>query len=33
MKKFNVPTRDEVGHINQAIFDKLNKALGFVPNL
>ncbi len=33
MKKFNVPTREEVGTTNQAIFDKLNKALGFVPNL
>ncbi|MCF8254590.1 MAG: carboxymuconolactone decarboxylase family protein [Bacteroidia bacterium] len=33
MKKFNVPTREEVGSINQEIFDKLNKALGFVPNL
>lgn len=33
MKMFNVPTREEVGATNQAIFDKLNKALGFVPNL
>lgn len=33
MTKFNVPTREEVGTTNQAIFDKLNKALGFVPNL
>lgn len=33
MKTFNVPTREEVGATNQAIFDKLNKALGFVPNL
>lgn len=33
MKMFNVPTREEVGTTNQAIFDKLNKALGFVPNL
>jgi AhpD family alkylhydroperoxidase len=33
MKKFNVPTREEVGTINQGIFDQLNKALGFVPNL
>ncbi len=33
MKKFNVPTREEVSATNQAIFDKLNKALGFVPNL
>ncbi len=33
MKTFNVPTRNEVGSTNQAIFDNLNKALGFVPNL
>lgn len=33
MKKITVPTRDEVAPANQAIFDNLNKALGFVPNL
>jgi len=33
MKKFTVPTRDEVAPANQAIFDNLQKALGFVPNL
>jgi uncharacterized peroxidase-related enzyme len=33
MKKFTVPTRDEVAPANQAIFDNLNEALGFVPNL
>ena len=33
MKKFTVPTREEVAPANQAIFDNLNKALGFVPNL
>lgn len=33
MKKFTVPTREEVAPANQAIFDSLNKALGFVPNL
>ena len=33
MKTFNVPTREEVGTTNQAIFDKLKNALGFVPNL
>jgi uncharacterized peroxidase-related enzyme len=33
MKKFTVPTRDEVAPANQAIFDTLTKALGFVPNL
>lgn len=30
---FKVPTRNEVAPINQEIFDSLNKALGFVPNL
>jgi uncharacterized peroxidase-related enzyme len=30
---FTVPTRDEVNPANQAIFDNLQKALGFVPNL
>lgn len=33
MKNFNVPTREEVSANNQAIFDDLNKGLGFVPNL
>ena len=33
MKQFRVPTRDEVAATNQAIFDNLQKALGFVPNL
>ena len=33
MQNFNVPTRAEVSENNQAIFDNLNKALGFVPNL
>ena len=33
MSKFNVPTRDEVSANNQAIFDNLQKGLGFVPNL
>ncbi|WP_106794073.1 carboxymuconolactone decarboxylase family protein [Aquimarina sp. Aq78] len=33
MSTFNVPTREEVNANNQAIFDNLNKALGFVPNL
>lgn len=33
MKNFTVPTRDEVSENNQAIFDNLNKGLGFVPNL
>ena len=33
MKNFNVPTREEVSTNNQAIFDKLKSAIGFVPNL
>ncbi|MDO5978707.1 carboxymuconolactone decarboxylase family protein [Flavivirga spongiicola] len=33
MSTFNVPTREDVSENNQAIFDNLNKALGFVPNL
>ncbi|SDH36005.1 hypothetical protein ACRQ5D_32765 [Mucilaginibacter sp. P25] len=30
---FNVPGRNEVSAANQAIFDTLIKAIGFVPNL
>lgn len=33
MKNFAIPTREEVSENNQAIFDKLNKGLGMVPNL
>ena len=33
MKIFAVPTRDQVSSDNQAIFDNLKSALGFVPNL
>ncbi|WP_421796774.1 carboxymuconolactone decarboxylase family protein [Haliscomenobacter sp.] len=33
MTHFNVPTRDQVSANNQAIFDNLQKNLGFVPNL
>lgn len=33
MRTFNVPTREQVSDNNQAIFDKLKGALGFVPNL
>lgn len=33
MKQFTVPTRGEVAATNQTIFDNLQKALGFVPNL
>jgi uncharacterized peroxidase-related enzyme len=30
---FSVPTKNEVNETNQGIFDNLNKAPGFVPNL
>lgn len=33
MSTFNVPKRDDVSPANQAVFDNLEKALGFVPNL
>lgn len=33
MQKFTVPSREEVSESNQAIFDSLQKGLGFVPNL
>ena len=33
MSKFQVPTKAEVSPNNQAIFDTLQKSLGFVPNL
>lgn len=33
MATFNVPTREQVSANNQAIFDQLEKAVGFVPNL
>ncbi|MCB0518443.1 MAG: carboxymuconolactone decarboxylase family protein [Lewinellaceae bacterium] len=33
MTHFTVPTRNEVSANNQAIFDNLQKGLGFVPNL
>jgi uncharacterized peroxidase-related enzyme len=33
MTAFSVPTRDDVTPENQALFDNLKKALGFVPNL
>ncbi|GAA4305793.1 carboxymuconolactone decarboxylase family protein [Compostibacter hankyongensis] len=33
MKNFPVPQRDQVSPSNQAIFDNLNKMVGFVPNL
>ncbi|MEP6713125.1 MAG: hypothetical protein ABJA37_11940 [Ferruginibacter sp.] len=33
MKSFTVPTMEQVTPANHAIFDSLNKALGFVPNL
>ena len=31
--QFNVPTRNEVSTENQAIFDNLEKSIGFVPNI
>lgn len=33
MTQFSVPTKQEVSANNQAIFDNLQKGLGFVPNL
>ena len=33
MSTFNVPTREDVSSNNQAIFDNLQKALSFVPNI
>ena len=33
MANIAVPTRDQVSENNQAIFDNLQKSLGFVPNL
>ncbi|MEM0933253.1 MAG: carboxymuconolactone decarboxylase family protein [Bacteroidota bacterium] len=33
MSNFNVPKREEVSSNNQALFDNLEKAVGFVPNL
>jgi uncharacterized peroxidase-related enzyme len=33
MTTFAVPTKEQVGLTNQTIFDNLQKALGFVPNL
>lgn len=33
MTTITVPSRDQVSSANQAIFDNLQKALGFVPNL
>jgi alkylhydroperoxidase AhpD family core domain len=33
MTKYSIPTRGEVSEKNQAIFDNLQKGLGFVPNL
>ena len=33
MTKFTVPTKDEVSTGNKALFDKLEKTVGFVPNI
>jgi AhpD family alkylhydroperoxidase len=33
MKKFTVPTREEVSSTNEVLFDNIKKGLGMVPNL
>ena len=33
MRQFTIPSKNEVSENNQAIFDQLEKGLGFVPNL
>lgn len=33
MKQFSVPSKEQVSPESQTMFDNLNKALGFVPNL
>lgn len=33
MEKFTVPTRENVSENNQALFDNLQKVVGFVPNM
>jgi len=33
MTNFTIPTRENVSETNQAIFDNLKNALGFVPNI
>lgn len=33
MERFTVPTRENVSENNQALFDNLQKAVGFVPNM
>lgn len=33
MEKFTVPTRENVSENNQILFDNLQKAVGFVPNM
>lgn len=33
MTTFNIPTKDQVSEGNQAIFNNLEKGLGFIPNL
>ena len=33
VNQFSVPAKEEVSESNQAIFDQLDKQLGFVPNL
>ena len=33
MEKFTVPTRENISENNQVLFDNLQKAVGFVPNM
>ncbi len=33
MKRFSIPSKNEVSTKNQSIFDKLKAGLGFIPNL
>jgi uncharacterized peroxidase-related enzyme len=33
MEKFTIPTRENVSENNQVLFDNLQKAVGFVPNM
>ena len=33
MKNIAIPTRENVSESNQALFDNLEKAVGFVPNM
>lgn len=33
MSHFNIPNRTDMSDMNQKIYDRVNKELGFVPNL